>query len=226
MTKPNPIYMNARESYLLNETPVHISLPDTAKCIRAVLKAKYPETKFSVRSSRYSGGSSITAYWHDGPLSIDEILKPYQSAGFDGMIDMEYSCDSWLYPDGSAGFRATEGTTGSRGTVSAESAGAVNDDAIPVRFGVKYCFGQRRLTRAQVQRDLIAYATEHNDALAQAIAAGSVTVAGDDGYAYAEGTQQIRIHDCWGDQILHRWRHDKWRQAKEAEYAAARQKVA
>lgn len=38
-----------------------------AKEVRKVLKAKYPKTKFSVRSKSYAGGSSVDVSWTDGP---------------------------------------------------------------------------------------------------------------------------------------------------------------
>ena len=43
-----------------------LSCADTAKLIRADLKTNYPNVKFSVRSSVYSGGASIRVSWVDG----------------------------------------------------------------------------------------------------------------------------------------------------------------
>ena len=39
----------------------------SAKDIRKVLKAEYPNTKFSVRVKRFSMGSSVNIIWVDGP---------------------------------------------------------------------------------------------------------------------------------------------------------------
>ena len=67
---------------------------ETAKEIRKVLKAKFPETKFSIRSKSYSGGNDVNVYWTDGPLAshVDMVINNYQMGHFDGMIDCyEYS---------------------------------------------------------------------------------------------------------------------------------------
>lgn len=73
------------------ESTKHYSLTETAKLIREALKAAFPKTKFSVRSKSYSGGSSITAHWTDGPTSaqVKPILEVFEGASFDGMIDLK-----------------------------------------------------------------------------------------------------------------------------------------
>jgi hypothetical protein len=65
------------------------TLTEIAKLIRAALKEAFPKTKFSVKSERYSGGNSITAYWTDGPTTsqVDPILNSFAGADFDGMTD-------------------------------------------------------------------------------------------------------------------------------------------
>ena len=67
--KPHPIYTKAVAAAASSGKPAFadVSLTDTAKLIRATLKAKFPGIKFSVRSSRYAGGSSIDVRWNDGP---------------------------------------------------------------------------------------------------------------------------------------------------------------
>ena len=61
----------------------------TAKRVRKALKEQYPGVKFSVRSSTYSGGASITAYYTDGPAEREvwTFLQPFSGADFDGMTD-------------------------------------------------------------------------------------------------------------------------------------------
>lgn len=70
---------------------VSLSTTDTAKVIRKALKRAFPKVKFSVRSDSYSGGSSIDVSWTDGPTSdqVDEVVKRYAGATFDGMIDLK-----------------------------------------------------------------------------------------------------------------------------------------
>jgi hypothetical protein len=74
------------------------SLQAAAKNIRIELARTFPGVKFSVKSSRFSGGDSITVRWTDGPTSaqVDEIADRYQAGSFDGMADIyEYSHSAW-----------------------------------------------------------------------------------------------------------------------------------
>ncbi len=67
---------------------------ECASQIKKELKAKFPTIKFRIKSDSYSGGSSVSVYWTDGPTSaeVDQIIKKYQYGQFDGMIDCyEYS---------------------------------------------------------------------------------------------------------------------------------------
>jgi hypothetical protein len=72
-------------------TTTYLSCADTAKLLRQALKAAFPGVKFSVRSSTYSGGASITVAWNDGPTSadVDATAKRYAGATFDGMRDLK-----------------------------------------------------------------------------------------------------------------------------------------
>ena len=47
----------------------------SAKDVRKVLKAEYPNTKFSVRVKRFSGGSSVDITWTDGPSEREVARK-------------------------------------------------------------------------------------------------------------------------------------------------------
>lgn len=64
---------------------------ELAKLIRKELKANFPGQKFSVRSSNYSGGSSIAIRWTDGPTQgdVDLVVEHFQRVSFDGMIDLK-----------------------------------------------------------------------------------------------------------------------------------------
>ncbi len=121
----HPIYAKARAG-------AYITVTDLAALIRSALKRAFPATKFSVRSSSYSGGSSVSVKWTDGPTAkdVDVILNQYETRGFDGMIDLAHSYDLWIYPDGSAHVAHGEGTTGSGGTVSEVIESARSGDAV------------------------------------------------------------------------------------------------
>jgi hypothetical protein len=92
-----------------------ISPADIAGMVRKALKAAFPETKFSVRST----SSSVGVRWQDGPTQkeVDAVADQFETRGFDGSIDLSHSYSLWLYPDGTASVAHGEGTSGSLGYV-------------------------------------------------------------------------------------------------------------
>ena len=72
-------------------TTNYVSTADTAKMIRHDLKLAFPGVKVSVRSSCYSGGSSINVSWTLGPLTseVDAVVGGYTGTTFDGMQDLK-----------------------------------------------------------------------------------------------------------------------------------------
>ena len=76
----------------------YISVTETAKLVRKSLKHNFPAYKFSVRSKSYSGGASIDVDWTDGPTvpDVDKVIKRFEGASFDGMIDLKSHHDSVL----------------------------------------------------------------------------------------------------------------------------------
>lgn len=74
----------------------YFTTAETAKLIRKALKESFSGHKFSVRSKVYSGGSSITVSWVDGPTddSVTEVVGVFNGATFDGMTDMKSYVDS------------------------------------------------------------------------------------------------------------------------------------
>ena len=71
----------------------YIDVTETAKLIRKALRESFPGVKFSVRSDRYSGGSSINVSWTDGPTGkqVERVAGAFQGSYFDGMIDYKGS---------------------------------------------------------------------------------------------------------------------------------------
>lgn len=69
----------------------YIDATESAKMIRRDLSAKYPGVRFAVRTSKYSGGASVTVSWTDGPTAreVDGIIQTYTGATFDGMQDLK-----------------------------------------------------------------------------------------------------------------------------------------
>lgn len=85
-------------------TVKYLRVTETAKLLRAALKASFPGTKFSVRSSSYSGGASIDVVYTDGPKQkdVDAVAQRFAGADFDGMQDLKtYHTSLLANPDGS-----------------------------------------------------------------------------------------------------------------------------
>jgi len=95
--------------------PVYYSTTETAELVRTQLKEVFPGVKFSVRSKKYSGGSSIRVSWIDGPTpkEVDEVVSYFEGAVFDGMIDLK----SYVTK--------------------------VSENGVPVRFGADFVFTDR-----------------------------------------------------------------------------------
>lgn len=177
--KQNPIFKAAAAAWAKEPgRKVHISTNDTAKLIRALLKSKFPGVKFSVRSSKYTGGSSIRIAWTDGPTAalVDRQVNAFSGAGFDGMNDMKFYRSAWLYQDGSASFMSTNGTEGSAGVVPAATEDPAKDGAIPVSFSADFIFTERTHSIAARRRTLTAYKAKFHDDLSEAIKRGDVVV--------------------------------------------------
>jgi hypothetical protein len=79
-------------------TKRYLTCAETAKLVRAALKAKFPTMTFAVRSRTYSGGASIDVTWTDGPTTkqVDAVVGRFEGASFDGMIDLKSYHDSDL----------------------------------------------------------------------------------------------------------------------------------
>lgn len=71
----------------------YIDVTATAKLIRKALRESFPGVKFSVRSERYAGGSSINIRWTDGPTGpqVEHVAGAFEGSYFDGMIDYKGS---------------------------------------------------------------------------------------------------------------------------------------
>lgn len=78
----------------LKNNPKKSSSANCAAAIREELKKEFEKVKFSVKSSNFSGGDSVSIEWTDGPTSeqVDGVVKKYQYGHFNGMDDIyEYS---------------------------------------------------------------------------------------------------------------------------------------
>lgn len=73
------------------KTRIYVDAADVSRIIRKRLKALFPGTKFSVTTSKYSGGASVDARWSDGPTydAVNSAIAHFRGADFDGMIDLQ-----------------------------------------------------------------------------------------------------------------------------------------
>lgn len=85
----------------------YLDVAESAKLLRKKLAAAFPGAKFSVKSKRYAGGSSISVHWTDGPSTkrVEAIADIFAGKTFDGMIDLasylpEIEIDGVLYHRG------------------------------------------------------------------------------------------------------------------------------
>lgn len=83
------------------------SLNAAAKNLRIELARAFPGVKFSVKSSRYSGGCSINVNWTDGPNDdqVAPITAKYVGSEFDSMQDLKsYVRSAWTDAFGDADY--------------------------------------------------------------------------------------------------------------------------
>lgn len=74
-----------------NAQPIRMDAADVAKLARKVLRAAFPGVTFSVKTSRYAGGSSVRVRWTDGPTvaMVDALVGGFHGCDFDSMQDLQ-----------------------------------------------------------------------------------------------------------------------------------------
>ena len=136
---------------MTSQTPekLYLTGPETAKLVRIALRREFPGAKFSVRSDH----DSIDVRWTDGPTTalVNPVVKAYEGGGFDGSIDLAYTCESWLEADGSVAPAYSAGTEGSRGADPGYAYAPPSPDAQLVQFGAKYVFTDRTDSREALE---------------------------------------------------------------------------
>lgn len=97
------------EDYSFLEPVAEDSYPTAAlasKNIKRELQRAFPGVKFSVRSSVFSMGDSVSVSWSEGPTTyeVDAIIGKYKEGHFNGMEDLyEYDSDrTWTKKYGGA----------------------------------------------------------------------------------------------------------------------------
>ena len=153
---PHPIYLKAARGE-------YIAPKDLAVLVRTALKAKWPNVKFGITSSR-GGGSSVSVRWQDGPTSrqVQAVAGQFETKGFDGMIDMAHSNSLWIYPDGSAHCAHDSGTEGSMGSAP-EVIVSPKDGTAILLHNVASCYvmESRSISAAPLRRAIAEYRAEN-----------------------------------------------------------------
>lgn len=110
----------------------YLSCAETAKLVRAALKEAFPGVKFSVRSSVYSGGASISVRWTNGPRAkpVEKVIERFAGADFDGMQDLKT-------------YHTTQTADG------------------PVHYGADFVFAYREITWQAMHPECEAYIRAH-----------------------------------------------------------------
>lgn len=124
----------------------YLTVTETATLVRQALKRNFPDTKFSVRSKSYSGGASISIFWTDGERAktVEAVVKGFEGADFDGMIDLKINNESWLLPDGTACLAESPDTY--KGSITPYVSDAPHPNAELVSFGADYIFCNRHIS--------------------------------------------------------------------------------
>ena len=132
---------------------LYLSCADTAKIIRVELKKKFPGQKFSVRSDVYSMGASIDVRWENGVSlkAVEEVVKKYESSGFDGSIDLKYGKTHYLTKEGEIIRGYSMGTQDSAGYVPAFRE-PMPEGAKEVHLGADFIFCERKITEELQER--------------------------------------------------------------------------
>ena len=94
-----------------------ITVNESKKLLRAVLKSNFPTTKFSITTAHMSWSDSLSVHYTDGPAGtkVWNIVRNYGGLRFDGSIDLQYNAYHWLRPNGVSTYAGTHGTRGSGG---------------------------------------------------------------------------------------------------------------
>ena len=122
----------------------YIDVVEVAKLVRRSLMRNFPDVKFSVRSSRYAGGSSIVVTWKGGPQQSDvhSVASQYEGARTDGDYAPRSVCH-YLRPDGEAmvAYNPASSAIGAsqpEGEDNRRLAGVMPVDFELVRFGADF----------------------------------------------------------------------------------------
>jgi hypothetical protein len=103
-------------------------------------------------------GASIDIYWMDGPTTdeVDAVVKLFEGADFDGMVDLKTHNSHWMEQDGTV----TMARRGGAHSWAAESNASPSADAVEVHFGADYISTNRDESKALLEAAAAAFYEE------------------------------------------------------------------
>jgi hypothetical protein len=193
------------------ENTKYLTVTETAKLVKKRLKEKFPGSKFSVRSDKYSGGASLNIWWLDGPTTdmVNAVVGVFRGAGFDGMIDMAFYVNHWMLPDGTVTIASSPGTESSMGVYSEINNEKPHPDAVKVSFGSDYISMERSLSPEFVKDTLREVWETYGEVkrVFPELPDDIVLVSGYDGSGYINpnvGNEYLSDNDCHLNNLVHR----------------------
>lgn len=85
----------------------YASAPESAKLLKAALRAAFPATRFSVTLDRGTAYGCANVRWTDGPSTklVDAVVGPFSGEGFDSMTDCSFHINTTLADGRRSGLR-------------------------------------------------------------------------------------------------------------------------
>jgi len=125
----------------------YVPARDTAKLVRAALRAAFPSIGVSVRAHVYRGGSSLDVAWTEGPSTkaVEAVAGRFAGARLDGGLELRVRVLHWLLPDGTAMVASNEGTQDRQGAIPPEREWMPHPEARLVHFAPDFVFCNGRV---------------------------------------------------------------------------------
>ena len=130
-----------------------IDVVDVAKLIRKALKIVFPDTKFSVRSSRFVGGTSIHVKWNELPIEteVGQLLDRFRGLKYNDRWDTWEPLTLYFKTDGTSIAMGPNGTSEITSNWIISIVAAVMPQGTGwIRFGADYLHCYREPSAAEV----------------------------------------------------------------------------
>lgn len=130
-----------------------IDVVDVAKLIRNALKIAFPDTKFTVRSSRFAGGASIRVKWSARPIEaeVGQLLERFRGLEYNDRWDTWEPLTFYFRPDGTSIAMGPTGNSEITSNWTNPIVAAVMPQGTDwIRFGADYLHCYREPSAAEI----------------------------------------------------------------------------